>query len=369
MALDHTRDYFHNGRFDPTDLSQASVALFLTRLITHICAPTFMFLAGTSAYLSAVGRASRAEQSRHLLVRGLWLVALEWTLVQWGWRFQFDFRHFGAMVIWALGWSMVALAAFVWLPLRVTALIGGAMVIGHNLLDGIRPEAAPVPAWLWHVLHVRGWVPFGEDAGMFVLYPLVPWIGVMALGYVFGALLSRPVEERRRLFHTLGWGALALFVILRLVNQYGDPQPWSAPEGRPWYFAALAFVNTEKYPPSLLYLLMTLGTMFLLLAVGEVWKARGRFAAGFRQALMVFGRVPLFYYVLHLPLIHGLALLDTLRRYGTLRPPGENGWPDAGYDLPVVYAVWISVVLLLYPLCVRYDAYKRAHPGGWRRYL
>lgn len=363
MALDHTRDYFHAAPYGPSDLQHVSAALFLTRLITHLCAPTFVFLAGTAAALSGAARRSRTELSRYLLVRGLWLILLELTVVHFGWSF-FSYELILLQVIWALGWSMVALAGLVWLPLPAIGAIGAGMALLHNLLDRWSPESALLPAWLWAVLHARHAFRLGSDSTLLVLYPLVPWIGVMALGYVFGATL--PADSGQRLRRCLGWGVALLlaFAALRASRLYGDPQPWTAPAGRELLFTVLAFFNTEKYPPSLLFLLMTLGPMFLLLAAGEVWRPAGAAARRLQDALLLFGRVPLFFYLVHLPLIHGLALLDRLARYGFREPPR-----DAGHDLPIVYAVWLLVTGTMYFLCLRYDAYQRAHPRGWTRYI
>lgn len=369
MALDHTRGFFYSGQHSPTDLQQASAALFFTRLITHLCAPAFVFLAGASAFLSGAARNDpRASRSRHLLARGIWLIVLELTLVKFGWSLGLNYEFVGLQVIWALGWCFVALAGLIWLPPWGIAAVGGGMVLLHNLTDLWGPDGSPFPRWLWTLLHVRGDFSVGPIT-VYVLYPLVPWIGVMALGYLFGASL---VRERRSPFALLGLGALALFVALRGANLYGDPSPWGAPEGRPAWFAALAFVNTTKYPPSLLFLLMTLGTMFLLLAAAESWTRGSVGIPGrARQALLVFGRVPLFFYLIHLPLIHGLAVLNRLIREGPPRP-GMQPWEwgqEAAYDLPGVYLVWILVILILYPLCARYDAYRRARRSRWTRYL
>jgi uncharacterized membrane protein len=363
MALDHTRDFFHNSRFDPTALSHVSAALFLTRLVTHLCAPTFVFLAGTSAFLSSAAGRSRAALSKHLLIRGLWLVLLELTVVHFGWSL-WNPQFFTLQVIWALGWCMIALAGLVWLPLPAIGAIGGAMVLLHNLLDLWQPENAPLPAWLWSVLHAQQMLELGPHLHLFVFYPLVPWIGVMALGYVFGAALPSAPETRRKRALLLGIICLAAFAALRASNLYGDPQPWAAPVGRPGYFAALAFFNTAKYPPSLLYLLMTLGTMFLLLGAAEVWRPSAAWVERLRGALLTFGRVPLFFYVLHLPLLQVVAMLDRVTRYGWGRPP--EGF---GHDLPVVYGVWAGVVVVMYFLCRWYDAYKRQHPRGWTRWI
>lgn len=381
MALDHTRDFFHRGGHDPTDLTQASAALFLTRLITHLCAPTFVFLAGASAFLSATASGvGRPIQSRDLLLRGLWLVLLELTLIGWGWSFDFDYEFVGVQVFWALGWSMVALAALIWLPRWGVLAVGGAMVLGHNLTDGWRATGSPFPTWLWSILHVEGMIDFGW-VKLYVLYPLIPWIGVMALGYLFGSWMVSPTEVRRRRCLGLGIACLTAFALLRATNWYGDSRLWDAPAGRSALYGVLGFFNTSKYPPSLLYLLMTLGTTFLLLAAFERWSSNSSERPSdakrrspvevVRHALLVFGRVPLFFYLLHIYLIHGMAELNRFLRLGP-RPANVESWEwgaRAGYDLPGVYAAWLVVVLTLYPLCARYDAYKRARRGGWTRYL
>jgi uncharacterized membrane protein len=362
MALDHVRDFFGpTGRYDPTDLSHVSAAMFLTRLVTHLCAPTFVFLAGTSAFLSGGAGRSRAERSRYLLVRGLWLIFLELTIVHFGWAL-WSYQYIGLQVIWALGCCMIVLAGLIWLPLPAIAVIGGGMVLLHNLLDRWGLNDTPLPAWLWSMLHVQSSFPVSADVRVGFFYPLVPWIGVMALGYAAGVTLPSTPEARRRRWLAWGIGAWVVFVILRASRQYGDPTPWTAPASRPALFAFLAFFNTQKYPPSLLYLLMTLGTMFLLLAAAEGWRPGVPVIEKVRGVLLTFGRVALFYYLVHLLLIHALRILDHLARFRTMAPAG-----DPGYHLPGVYAAWAIVLLLMYPLCARYDAYKRSHPGGWTR--
>jgi uncharacterized membrane protein len=368
MALDHARDYFHlDARlFDPTDLTRTTPVLFLTRWITHFCAPTFVFLAGTGAYLWAARGRSRAELSRFLVTRGLWLVVVELTLVTVGWTFNFTWSFIGLQVIWVIGWSMVALGALAWLPLRVVATIALVMIAGHNLLDGIhvRPLAvggryspdATAWDWTWSLLHVQN-LP--------VVYPLIPWVGVMAAGYAFGALVRRPPHERRRILLRLGLALTAAFIALRWLNLYGDPAPWSA-QPDPVY-TVLSFLNTTKYPPSLLYLLMTLGPSITLLALVD--RASGPVVRFF----VVYGRVPFFYYILHIYLIHTLVLgAAALSRQV---PPSTllNGfWAfprNFGFSLGVVYAVWIGVVLALYPLCRWFAGLKARRKDAWLSYV
>jgi uncharacterized membrane protein len=359
MALDHVRDYFTIVRFDPLDLSQTTSALFVTRWVTHFCAPVFMLLAGTSAYLFGTQR-SRTEQSRFLLTRGLWLIALEFTVVVFAWTFNFRYPlGLTLLVIWALGVSMIALAALVHLPMRWIALVGIVLIAGHNAFDGIGPESFGAWAPLWNVLHVPAVLPYA-----FVQYPLIPWIGVMALGYVLGTVYEMERRPRRRLLVALGSGAIALFIALRAGNVYGDPLPWSPQASG--LLSAFSFLNTQKYPPSLLYLLMTLGPALLLLAALE--SARGAWAT----IVETFGRVPLLFYVAHIALAHlaagliGLATghgLQILTNVFVFYPPG---W---GFGLPVVYVAWLLVVAALYPACRRFADVKRRRRDWWLSYV
>ncbi len=366
MALDHSRDYLTSVRFDPTDLSQTSVALFFTRWITHFCAPVFVFLAGTGAFLSLARGRSRSEVARFLATRGLWLIVLEFTVVRWAWLFNFNYTSeiLFVQVIWVIGVSMLALAALIYLPLPAVAAVGIAMIAGHNLLDGITPAAAGALAPLWILLHVQTVIPLSDGQGFFVVYPMVPWIGVMAAGYAFGAILLRPGPERRRTLLFLGGGLTAAFVLIRLWNGYGDPSPWSRQPSA--VYTLLSFLNTTKYPASLLFLLMTLGPSIAALALFE--RVRGPVARFF----LVFGQVPLFYYILHLYLVHAAAMaLGTLAGF----TPGQfttwwlrlpDGW---GYGLPVVYLVWAGVVLALYPACRWFAAVKARRRDPWLSYL
>jgi uncharacterized membrane protein len=373
MALDHTRDFFSKDlAFDPSDLDKTYPALFLTRWITHYCAPVFIFLAGTGAFLSTTRGKSTRELSWFLLTRGLWLVLLELTWVRClGWQFNFDFHFAVGVVIWAIGWSMVALAGLVFLPLRWITTFGILMIAGHNLFDYVEPESWGSLGWLWRILHSGGIIVPAEGYHFAAGYPLIPWIGVMAAGYGFGSLLLRePVERRKSLF---GLGALltALFILFRALNLYGDPDPWSRQKNA--LFTLFSFFNCHKYPPSLLYLLMTLGPASLALSVLD------RGTPCWLKPVLVFGRVPLFYYLLHLPLIHGLAVLASYLHYGQANwwfaNPSEG--PDApplrpadyGYSLPVVYLVWLGVVLALYPVCRWFAEVKRRRRERWLSYL
>lgn len=350
MALDHARDFLHAGGFDPLDLARTTPALFLTRWVTHFCAPVFVLLAGTGAYLAGRRGRTRGELSRFLLTRGLWLVLLELSAVRLGWSFGLD-PHFAIVqVIWAIGWSMVLLAGLVHLPRAWVLAFGLLVIAGHDAFDGVTSVGGPTLDGLWHVLHVRGPVEIAPGWRLFVLYPLVPWIGVMAAGYGLGGLLSGELPDWRRRTRALGLGLCALFVLLRLLNRYGDPAPWRPQESA--LFSVFSFVDCEKYPPSLDYLLMTLGPALLLLALLPE-RARGLAAW-----LAVYGRVPLFYYLLHLPLLHLLALAC-----------GAGPFSGRGLGLGGVYAVWALAVLLLYLPCRGWGALKRARRSAWLSYL
>jgi uncharacterized membrane protein len=359
MALDHVRDYFTNARFDALDLTQTTVPIFLTRWITHFCAPTFIFLAGVSAYLISL-RCSRAELRRFLLTRGLWLIFLEFTVVNFAWAFG-SVYSMGVLlqVIWVIGLSMVIMAALVRLPMPAIATISIVLIVGHNLLDGFAPEPGGAAAALWTILHRQGLI-----MPVFVAYPLIPWLGVMGLGYVAGQLFAMPAAQRRRTLITCGCAALATFIVLRFTNLYGDPQAWTR-QADP-IRTVLSFVKVGKYPPSLLYILLTLGVAALLLPALE--NARGRWLA----ILQTFGRVPLFFYVLHIVLAHAVAgVLAMLLGYGTgvLNEVFLNLPPTWGFDLPVVYLAWILVLLTLYPACRWFAAVKHQRSDWWLSYL
>jgi uncharacterized membrane protein len=353
MALDHTRDFFATGGFNPRDVTEP--ALFLTRWVTHFCAPTFVLLAGLSAFLYGRGR-SIAETSRFLLTRGLWLMLLEFTLIKFGWRFEFDFLPLGMGVIFVIGASMVALAALVWLPRLAIASLALIMIAGHNLLDGIGAESFGSKAWLWHVLHERGETTLGGGVTAYVLYPLIPWIGVMAAGYALGPVMQREPEARQRLLYAAGAAITLGLIVLRASNLYGDPASWTV--GGNWLETLLSFVNCEKYPPSLLFLMMTLGPALILLAAFE--QARGRVA----QVFAVFGQVPFFFYVAHIYLIHALAVVTGFALTGIFAIT-----PRLGFSLPEIYLVWLAVLAMLYPICRWFAGAKARGSAWWWSYL
>lgn len=399
MMLDHTRDFVHSGafNFDPTDLTKTTTAVFFTRWITHFCAPVFVFLAGTGAYLQWARGKSKRELSRFLVTRGLWLIVLEFTLVRFGVLFSLDYRFLGVgQVIWVIGVSMILLAALIHLPLKVVAGFGLAMVALHNRLDrfqvaGWQGPESPVPsaaAKLWMILHqpFSAFPVLGFPSPVVVfIYPLIPWVGVMALGYAFGSLYYRPTQagraaslapvdarQRRRWLLILGGVATALFIVLRAINQYGDPSAWSRQKSL--LFTLLSFLNTTKYPPSLLFLLMTLGPALLMLA----WFERHKFfPERLRNAFVTFGRVPLFFYLLQWYTAHLIGIVAGLIAGQSVawqwespitkftHPPPQG----IGFRLWVVYVCWIIGVLLLYPLCKWFAGVKARRRDWWLSYL
>jgi uncharacterized membrane protein len=363
MALDHVRDFFHYGaeHFDPTDLTQTTPILFFTRWITHFCAPTFMFLAGTGAYLQSRRGKSKSDVAHFLWTRGVWLVVLELTWVRWfGWRMNFGNDQVFLWVIWALGVSMIALAGLIYIPWR--ALLGAslAVILLHNALDGINPGQFGPWGWLWKILHVPSSIAVGSTR-ILASYSLIPWIFVMAAGYCFGRVMDLDSQRRRILLLRLGGALIAGFVVLRWSNLYGDPSPWARQSSA--LLTVASFLNCTKYPPSLLFLLMTIGPAIVILGLLE------RVKLSDANPFVVFGRVPLFYYLLHLPLIHGVAILLGWLRYGRVdfllnNPPSlfgpTQGFPtDYGYSLAIVYVIWIGVIVALYPACRWFASIKQ----------
>jgi uncharacterized membrane protein len=356
MAIDHVRV------FSGIPAGGPAPGLFFTRWITHFVAPAFVFLAGTSAFLHG-SRVNRLPV--FLVTRGVWLLLLELTVIRFAWTFNFDFSNYMlAGVIWVIGWCMILLAALVFLPPRIVGGIGIAIIVLHNLIPATSPWDGESGNWLWQLFYDGGSI-----GPLVILYTIIPWIGVMAAGYGFGALMQRPSEERRVLCIRLGLAMIALFIVLRAFDVYGDTQPWKSDYGMP---AVLRFLNTAKYPASLSFLLMTLGPT--LLAVGLFERARGRLA----RVLTTFGRVPLFYYLLHIPAIHIAALIVSLLRGGGLEPwlftnhPMGNPNPPDGYSwsLPLLYLVTALVVFALYFPC-QWFASLKAHKrdSRWLSYL
>ena len=376
MALDHTRDFLTYTRFAPEDVAHTSAALFFTRFITHYCAPVFSFLAGTGAYLSTRRGKSIPQLSRFFVTRGLWLVLLEVTVVDFAWGFQ-PWAHAG--VIWILGWSMVVMAAIVWLPLRWIAVFGVGMIATHNLLDGVRPEWFGRFSWIWTLLHTPGTIPITANFSLPVLYVLIPWVGVMAAGFAFGSVLSRP--DRRKWILTIGITATVLFFVVRGINLYGngiaETSSRFARSAGPWTIQATAshtvisFFNALKYPPSLDYLLMTLGPALILLGLLDNAKAE----RGLTRVLLVFGRVPLCYYLLHLYVIHLIGIVSSVAFHQPVWHAvaiGEHAQRPLGYGhgLPYIYAMWLLAVAILYVPCKRFMEFKARHrEWNWLSYL
>ena len=357
MAIDHVRVFAGVPTSGPPPV-------FFTRWVTHFCAPAFIFLAGTAAYLYGQKVRSRTALAKFLVVRGVWLVLLELTLLRFGWTFNFDYANFTfAGVIWAIGWSMIILSALVFLPLSVIAVLGLGDIFLHNAIAPL-VYAVDSPSPLLQVLYAGGEFKLA-GLNFVVLYVLVPWAGVMAAGYAFGSIMTMPAERRRRICLAIGSAAVALFLLLRATGLYGDPRQWSAENG------ALAFLNPAKYPASLQFLLMTLGPT--LIAIPLLENARGWLAA----RLEVFGRVPFFFYVLHIPLIHALALLVSM-----VRTPDSTGWlvanhpmmppevpPGYMWSLGLLYGVWAIVVVILYFACRWYAKKKAASANPLLKFL
>lgn len=368
MALDHVRDYFNYGSFfsEPTNLSTTTPILFFTRWITHYCAPVFVFLAGISAFLQTAKNENIQSVSKFLLLRGLWLIFLEITVVNFGWTFDVSYSIFILQVIMAIGVSMVCLSALIFLP-RIALLATGLFLVGcHNLLDAIQLQGNDFSSFIWYLLHQQSKVMINPARAIFIMYPVIPWIGLMVLGYVCGTLYRPGFEagKRKQFLFASGAAIIIGFIGLRYLNLYGDPRPWTAQKDA--LFTILSFINTTKYPPSLLYLMMTIGPALLLLGIFESLRNK------LTNFLVVIGRVPLFFYILHIYFIHALAIIGVVM-YG--RP-----WKDMilhlenftsgslatyGYPLYVVYIIWLVVVLLLYPCCKWYCAYKESNKDKW----
>ena len=365
MALDHTRDFFGTFGVNPQNLTITTVPLFFTRFITHICAPTFFLLTGVGAGLSRASR-TPAELSRYLITRGLLLIVLEATLLRsLAYQFNFDYQVTLLIVIWALGWAMIFLGLILFLPMPVIATIGLALIVGHNAFDSV--------SWnnpIWSILHRPGFVIQGPHT-VFVTYPLIPWIGVTAVGYVLAQVYRWEPDRRRRFLLTTGLAAIVGFVALRFINVYGDPFPWSSQPRGPVY-TFLSFLNTTKYPPSLLFLLMTLGPALLILG----WTDRG--VPEWLRPVINYGRAPFFYFFTHFALIHLLAVIVTFGIHGTatwmFQSPTLGQYPftpppEWGFSLPVVYAVWVCVVAALYWPCKKVAELKATGRYPWLSYF
>jgi uncharacterized membrane protein len=372
MALDHVRDYFHYDAFlySPTDLSKTSGFLFFTRFITHYCAPVFVFLAGISANMYGSKR-NRRQLSFYLLTRGAWLVFAEFFIITLGWTFNPAYPIFNLQVIWAIGISMIVLSAMIYLNRQYILLVALLLIAGHNFLDNLHVSNIGITNFLWHILHEPGDFTAGRFT-IFVRYPVMPWIGMMALGYYLGALYNPGYDavKRKKILLSAGLGAIALFIILRSFNIYGDAAQWSIQKNI--LFSFLSFLNVTKYPPSFLYTLITLGPAMIFLSMAE------KPLTAITKKVAVLGRVPFFYYVIHLYLIHLFAIIgamilgyswsdmifsDRVNRVAELK--------GYGFNLFIVYLVWIVLILLLYPCCKWFDGYKRNNQSAksWLTYL
>ena len=367
MALDHTRDYFYygGGQADPTDLETTTPILFFTRFVTHFCAPIFVFLAGTSAFLYGQKK-SKNQLAKFLFTRGLWLIFLELFVNNLIWFFDIKYGLVNLQVLWAIGFSMIALSAFVYLPKKIILGIGVLIVAGHNLLDGIVMEGYRADAILWYFLHQQQFLPLSESRFILFNYPILAWIGVMALGYCFGGFYKKGFDKkiRKKWLLWLGVSAVILFFILRGVNIYGNLTPWEVQKNSVYTF--LSFMNVTKYPPSLLFVLITIGPGLIFLYFIENVKNKTT------NFILAFGRVPFFYYFLHVLVIHLAALLWLVVSGGNwqimvldAKTLSSGEVANYGYPLWVVYLVWVAVVLLLYPFCKRYMEYKASNRDKW----
>lgn len=366
MALDHVRDFFHYDSFyySPTDLAQTSPPVFFTRFLTHFCAPVFCLLAGTSAFL--VGqRRSRSSLSVWLLKRGLVLVLLEFTVINFGWYFKINTNFIDLSVIWALGISMIFLAGLIHLPKGLTIAVAFIIVSSHNLLDGYQPEANTFLTGLWTIFHREAEVKIGSFT-FYVVYPLLPWIGIMALGYYLGHIYLPEYEQKKRTqFLTFaGISLIALFLLFRIPNLYGDLHPWEKQNSQ--VFTALSILNVTKYPPSFSFICLTIGPALLFLAAAERIKNR------FTRFFVTFGQVPMFFYIFHIYLIHALALVAAVVAGYQFSDMILTTWvvystqlKGFGFSLPIVYIIWLAVIVTLYPVCKWYRNYKLAHKQKW----
>ena len=367
MALDHSRDYFHTADA-PLDLSTTTTFLFFTRWITHYCAPIFVFLSGTSIYLQSLRKTKKTLQS-FLLKRGLWLIFIEVTIVTFAWTFNPNFNFIILQVIWAIGISMVFLGLLIRLPFNLILSLGLLIVLGHNLLDFTESAPGFNSGFWWDLFHHGFFAlyPITQNHVLVILYPFVPWTGLMMLGYCTGKFFSPQYssEQRKKILNRIGIGLILFFILLRFTNMYGNPEPWTSQKNV--WFTVLSFINVHKYPPSLLYMCMTIGPAFLLLSLFE--KNQNRFTSKMR----IYGRVPFFYYVLHIYLLHFISAVVYIAHGHTISEATTlgTGTPfyflaaNDGYNLLVVYIIWISVVIALYPLCNWFNNYKTNHRERW----
>lgn len=367
MALDHTRDFFHKDALvaDPLNPDTTNIILYGTRWITHFCAPGFVFLSGLSAWLQS-RRKTKAELSRFLITRGLWLIVFDLFCMSFIFTADIHYSIFILETLWSIGAGMVILGLMIHLPFMAILVTGLLIVFGHNLINiAEATRSTPVPLW-WNLLHQPGFKPLGGGHNLFVFYPMLPWAGLMLLGYCCGKLFTdKEAAQRNKILLYTGIGAIVLFCIIRFINIYGDPRPWQGQSTPLKTF--FAFMNVQKYPPSLLFLCATTGPLLVVLSFLK--NADSRFA----KAASVIGRVPLFYFVVHFFVLH-LAQIMVYFINGHTVEEGLKGSPQSlfkfsapgeGFSLGIVYLVWMAVVLLMYPLCKWYDRYKLAHKEKW----
>lgn len=370
MALDHTRDFMHVSSLNqnPLDLATTTPVLFFTRWITHFCAPVFVFLSGTSAYISIENRNNYKQSRSFLLTRGLWLIVLEFTVINFALWYDLHFRILLFQVIAAIGFGFIILAFLMKLPPAILGIIALIIIFCHNLLSPVLAgNDSLIKSIFSPLVNFSSYQPTPNFAFV-VAYPVIPWFGIMLAGFAAGKWFELPEAKKKRLFFRIGSLTILLFIILRLLNVYGDPGTWTVQKNS--FYTLLSFINTTKYQPSLLFILMTLGAMFLLISFTEGIKSK------FMDLVSVYGRVPFFYYLIHLYLIHSIMiaimLLQGFQWADLSFEPFQFGRPkaDSGIDLWLVYIVWLCVVASLYPLCKWYSNYKQAHrENKWLRYL
>ena len=371
MALDHVRDYFFFGSFtsNPSDLAITTPLLFYTRIITHYCAPVFILLTGTSAYLYGA-KTNKRDLSKFLFTRGIWLIFLELVVNNFVWYFDPSYSLIVLQVIWAIGFGMLFLSGIIYLSNKIICLIGLAIICLHNLFDVFVFEGQSLDAIVWYFLHQQAIIEISDQTSLIFGYPIIPWIGLMAIGYVLGSLYTDyQAEERKALLMKYGLYSIGAFLILRLTNFYGEPNPFIIQDSIT--YSLMSFFNTTKYPPSLLYILMTIGPSLLILALIEKIKNR------FTDFFIVFGRVPLFYYFLHVFVIHIFAIILLIVNGGDpsimfkMTPflGHQQQLVEYGYPLWLVYSVWFIVILILYPACYKYMKYKSTSNKWWLSYL
>ena len=370
MAIDHIRDMWALEPFPPEDMANTSTGYFLTRWITHFCAPVFVFLAGTSIFLYLQKVKDKKLVSKFLLKRGLWLILVEVIIINWAWSWKLFWSNWGVLlqVIWVLGICMIVMAFLIRLSNKILLTLSLFIIAGHNLLNFITPNDFGNFDWFWKLFHEGGWISLTQDNsfGIFVVYPILPWIGVMTAGFVFGRVLLWDSEKRIKLLLKLGLGCILVFILLRYSNLYGDTGIWQSQKNG--LFTFLDFLNTQKYPPSFLFLLMTLGPSFLALILFEKWKNK------LFNVFKIFGRVPFFFYILHFPVIHFASMLYFKIAKGEWFDLTNSGastnWPEYYHpSLVRLYVVWIATVIGFYFLCKWYDNYKSRKNYWWLKYL